>query len=85
MHLYMIVLLLRSFTSRIIFFNRKNVFGNVTLAVSPIQTGARLLRPAPTSKRYNFKTIKAITTKIGDFSKKSSRNILTLVSRDHKL
>ena len=27
-----------------------------------------LLRPAPTLKMYNFMTIKAITTKLGDFS-----------------
>ena len=32
------------------------------------RTRGRLLRPAPTLKIYNFMTIKAITTKLGDFS-----------------
>ena len=29
--------------------------------------GGGLLRPAPTFKMYTFKTIKAITTKLGEF------------------
>ena len=42
--------------------------GMVTVLVefNPIQTRG-LLRPALTLKMYNFNTIKAITTKLGDF------------------
>ena len=46
--------------------------------LNPIQTkGGELLRPAPTFKMCNFKTIKVITPKVGDISLKSSGNILS--------
>ena len=40
------------------------------LDINPIQTGGGGggLEPAPTLKICNFRTVKAITTKIGDFS-----------------
>ena len=38
--------------------------------------------PAPTLKMYNFMAIKDIATKLGDFSLKSSENIMTLFFRD---
>ena len=62
----------------------KNIFSD-HLRLNPIQTRAGLLRPAPTLKMYNFITIKAITIKFGDFSYRSSGNILALTSRDHHL
>ena len=53
--------------------------------INPIQTGEGLLRPAPILKVCNFMTIKTITTKLGEFSYKSSGNIFTFASRDQLL
>ena len=72
--------------SRFIFFQsyKKNIYCRFKATFNPIQTVGGLLSPYQTLKLNNFKTVKAMTTKFGDFFYNLSGNILKLIWRAHQ-